>query len=174
MATGVRIFLNINNLSPKGESTDAAYQNWIELIDYKMTVKNQSTVSSGTTGSGAGRAVFEGIHCRANINLSTPSLMQACASGMHYSTAVLAFVKPGGSGNVVYLTKTLTEVFLTEFTDEYGPLDPNNPAAGVGHFNKFNLSFATISETYTQQTASGASGSSTSGSYNITTNSISV
>jgi type VI protein secretion system component Hcp len=61
MATGVRIFLNINNLSPKGESTDAAYQNWIELIDYKMTVKNQSTVSSGTTGSGAGRAVFEGI-----------------------------------------------------------------------------------------------------------------
>lgn len=99
--------------------------------------------------------------------------MQACASGIHYGTAQLVFVKPGGTGNVVYLTINLTEVFLTSFHDQYGPLDPNNPAAGVAHFNTFDLSFASIAYNYTQQTSSGAAGAAFAGSWNITKNATS-
>ncbi|MCE2806221.1 MAG: type VI secretion system tube protein Hcp [Gemmataceae bacterium] len=167
---GVRIFVNINNLSPKGESTDKTYQNWIECIDYSIGVSNQSKVTSGTTGSGAGRASFKELRFRAPINASSATLLQACASGVHYGQVQLVMVRPGGTANVPYLTITLQNAFITNYLNTYGPLNPADPSAGVGHVDEVGISYGQINFSYTQQTAQGGAGSNYVGTWNITNN----
>ena len=169
---GVRIFVNINNLSPKGESQDKTYQNWIECIDYTIGVENQTKVSSGTTGSGAGRATFKELRFRAPINASSATLLQACASGVHYGQVQLVMVRPGGSANVPYLQITLQNAFITFYQNTYGPLGLD-PSAGIGHVDEVGISYGQINFSYTQQTAQGGAGSNYVGTWNILNNATS-
>ena len=166
----VRIFLQINGVT--GESTDAAYAKQIECTLYKMGIKNQSSVASGTTGSGSGRAVFEEMELFAPINSASPTLMQAAASGQTFSNATITFVKAGGGTSVVYLTIKLTQVFLSTYDCAYGPVNPNDSSSPLLHVDKYGLTYGSISFAYNQQTASGGLGAQTAGTYNLLANAI--
>ncbi len=166
----IQIYLTIPGV--KGESTSTQYAGQIECTTFRTAVKNQSSVSSGTTGSGAGRAVFEEIVLVAPINAASPTLMQACAAGTHYSNATITFVKAGGSSSAVYLTIKLSNVFITGFSSIYGPTNPEDASSPLIHADQYRLSFGQISYTYNQQTASGTQGAAYAGSFNLQTMAI--
>jgi type VI protein secretion system component Hcp len=96
--------------------------------------------------------------------------MQACASGVHYGQVQLVMVRPGGTANVPYLQITLQNAFVTNYQNTYGPLNPQDPSAGVGHVDEVGISYGQINFSYTQQTAQGGAGSNYVGTWNITNN----
>jgi type VI secretion system secreted protein Hcp len=161
MAT-VDYFLKVSGID--GESTDDKHKNEIELESWSFGVSNSgSGHSSGTTGSGAGKASFQDIHFVAKLSKASPKLMLACATGEHISEATLTCRKAGGDQQE-YLTIKLNDAFVSSF--QTGGSNGN-----IVPMDQFSLNFGKCEEVYKQQDASkGSVSSPVKVGYNIAAN----
>jgi type VI secretion system secreted protein Hcp len=167
----IDMFLKLDSVT--GESTDSSHAQEIEVASFSHSVSNQSTVGSGTSGSGAGKASFGALKIVARTNNSSATLFQVSASGDHFKTAKLTARKAGKSQQE-YFTIELTEVYVSEYTNGYQPLDANNPGSEVAHVDMYSLSYKTIKITYKPQKADGTLGAPAIGQYNLGNNSTKV
>ena len=108
----IDMFLKLDSVT--GESTDSSHAGEIEVASFSHSVSNQSTVGSGTSGSGAGKASFGALKIVARTNNSSATLFQVAASGDHFKTAKLTARKAGKSQQE-YFTIELTEVYVSEY-----------------------------------------------------------
>jgi len=106
------IFAKLGDI--KGESIDDKHKDEIEVLSYSWGVTN--TVSgSGATGVGAGKAAFQDIHIVHRVDKSTPSLMQACATGTHLKDGTITHRK-AGKGQQEYLVIKMNDIIITGVT----------------------------------------------------------
>ena len=139
-------FLKIDGID--GESTDDKHKGELEISGWSWGATNLGTGSSGTTGSGAGKADLSDIVITKLVDKSTPKLLLACASGKHIKTAVLVCRKAGGDKQE-YLTVSLEKVFISSY---------QSSASGGGPIpeESISLNYVKIKYEYKPQNADGS------------------
>ena len=81
-----KIFLNIDGI--KGESSESAHKEWIDVISFQQGVSSSSSSVSGS-GGGAGKASFQDLKIVKHIDRASPQLLLFTASGRHITTCTL-------------------------------------------------------------------------------------
>jgi len=155
-------FLQITD-GPQGESTDKDFKNQMAIRSFDFGVSNNSKITSDAPGSGSGKPTLSGVNFTKNIDSSSPALYQACCLGSHYKQATINVRKSGGA-QYVYMTVTLTEVYITAYSCS-GSEGSEIP------YESFTITFASIQYTYTPQTMAGAeTGTKPTATYDLTQN----
>jgi len=71
----------------KGESTDDAHKDWIELYSFNLGINNPVTVGSATGGLTAGKASFSSMNVLKRFDKASVKLASAAAVGTHFPKA---------------------------------------------------------------------------------------
>jgi type VI protein secretion system component Hcp len=100
---------------PAGESTDSVFSTLkaLELKSFDFSLENPNTVSSGTTGAGAGKAKFGVFSVKKDVDKASTPLFQCCACGAHFPSVCLAIRKSGGD-KLIYIQYMFRMVFVTK------------------------------------------------------------
>ena len=122
----IDMFLKLDSVT--GESTDSSHAGEIEVASFSHSVSNQSTVGSGTSGSGAGKASFGALKIVARTNNSSATLFQVSASGDHFKTAKLTARKAGKSQQE-YFTSSSPKCMFPSIRMAISHSTPTTPAA---------------------------------------------
>ena len=113
-------FLVIDGI--KGESTDKAHKDAIDIMSFSFGVTN--TGGGGTGGGGStGRATFSSFRFNKLYDKSSPPLFTAAANGAHLQEATFSFRRPGGDNPQDFLTVKLTDVLVTGY-EQGGTKEP--------------------------------------------------
>ena len=105
----VDMFIKIDDI--KGESTDSAHKDEIEVLSWSWGISNPVDARAGA-GKGAGKANFNDLSFMHSVDKASPVLMKACAMGDHFKDATLVSRK-AGKGQQEYLIVKLKEVFVS-------------------------------------------------------------
>lgn len=137
------MFLKLDGI--KGESKDQAHKGEIDIESFTFGVQNGGTFSTGG-GGGAGKVSFADIEIMKSADLSSPLLMEACASGKHIAAALLTVRKAGGKQEEFYKIK-MSDVLVSSVS--------NSGAAGGNPQESLALNFAKIEFDYKEQSEKG-------------------
>jgi len=131
----------------EGESTDKKHKKKIELDSFSVSCAQSGTQSAGS-GGGAGKVRFQDLHITKKIDVASPKLMLACASGKHFPKATL-FCRKAGGEQEEFLTWYLKDVLVSSYQ-----------SGGHGHseilpVDQFSLNFGCIVMEYGVQDEKG-------------------
>lgn len=138
------MFLKLDGI--KGESKDkSGHKGEIDIDSFSFGVSNGGTMGTGG-GGGAGKVSFQDIQIQKVADLSSPSLMEACATGKHIKTGLITVRKAGGKQEEFYKIK-LTDVLVSGVS--------NHGVEGGNPQESLNLNFSKIEFDYKEQAAEG-------------------
>ena len=103
-----KIYLKLDTI--KGESSDLAHKEWVEVYGFQEGVSSTSVVG---IGAGSGKAIFQDLKIVKHIDRSTPQLYLMAASGRHLSSASLDLM----TNEKLSFTITLNDVAITSVTN---------------------------------------------------------
>ena len=136
------IFCKIDGIN--GESTDDRHKNWIEVLNYSLSIQQPVSITSGTGGRTAARASFSDLAIVKELDKSSPNLALYCSNGKHIpkiviemclateqkhtfmkyvlEDAIVSSVSPSGSGGGSKPTESVTFNY-GKIEWEYTPID---------------------------------------------------
>ena len=157
-------YLQISSPDVKGESTDKAHQGWIQVEGFDFNVANPTTISSGTTGSGSGKATLSTITIHKWTDKASPVLYQACCSGEHFGKATLV-ARKSGKNPLEYMIINFTEFYVSSLTTRGSTGEKEDvPREDV------EFSYSTIHIKYVPQKADGSGDSPIEGGWDVKQN----
>ena len=108
-----------------GESLDAQHKGAIDLDSFSWGETNSASASAGA-GGGGGKVLMHDLHVTMRTSKASPLLFLACASGQHFTKAVLT-ARKAGRNQAEFLVFRLTDVIVTSYLiggqDEVTPSD---------------------------------------------------
>jgi type VI secretion system secreted protein Hcp len=157
----VDFFLELGDV--KGESTDKKNPGKIELDSFSVSCAQSGTQHAGS-GGGAGKVRFQDIHITKKVDVASPKLLFACASGQHFPKATLSCRKAGGEQED-FLTWHMKDVLVSSYQ-----------TGGHGHSeilptDQFSLNFGEIVMEYKIQDEKGKTGKPVKAGWNLKSNS---
>ena len=158
----VEMFLKFKEEVP-GESQAKGHEKEIHVQSFKFGASNPSSVSSGTTGSGAGKVDVHELKVQKEVDLSSAVLFQKCCEGTHFEEATLVLREAGGSEPVEYWTMSMKQVFVDQ-------ISWNAVEQGGKPGEDLHLSFAECKITYWSQNEKGAKDQKAEASWNVKKN----
>jgi len=149
---------------PQGESTDKWFstKGALECLSISFGASQADTTTSGTSGSGAGRAKFEEFQIEKFVDLASVPLFQACAAGAHFPSMMLCLRKPGGS-NLLYLQYIFRQVFVVNISYSGGSGEEQPKEVIKFKYNALGIQ-------YVRQLATGAGGTPIQAMWSLATN----
>lgn len=162
MATDV--YLQIDGI--KGESQDSSHKDWIECSSVHWGIMQpRSACSSSGGGHTAERCELDDIMFHKVADLSSPILMQTCATGKTIPKAKFEFMRADGDGKPIkYFEIELENVLI-------GQISPSIEAGNLLSENVC-LKFSKVKWRYNQQKIGGGAGGSTVGGWDLNQNKI--
>jgi type VI secretion system secreted protein Hcp len=160
----IDVYLQIDGI--KGESGDETHKDWIECSSVNWAITQPRSATASTAGGHtAERAELDDITLTKLTDLSSPILMQTCATGRTLAKARLEFLRADGQGQrVKYFEIELENVLIGHIAPAIHPGDIL--AEHVA------LKFSKVKWRYTQQKVSGGAGGNTAGGCNLASNRI--
>ena len=153
------IFARIGTI--KGESRDARHKDEIEVLSWAWGMSQSGSTHAGG-GAGAGKVTFQDLTFTHHVDKASPSLMKACATGVHTKDATIT-VRKAGKAQAEYLVITLSDVLVTSvFTSV--------TAEGDATVENVGLSFAKVDLEYKPQKADGSLEAGVHFTYDLKTN----
>lgn len=156
----VDMFLNIEG-EIEGESQDKEHAKEIDVLAWSWGLSQSGSFHHGG-GGGSGKANFQDLSVTKWVDKASPSLALYCASGDHYSKAVLT-VRKAGKKPLEYLIITMTDVLVTSIS-----------TGGSGGEDKLTenitLNFRDVEVKYTEQKKDGSGGTPQEFKWNIAEN----
>ena len=142
-------FLQIDGI--KGESTDDAHKDWIEVLSFNSGVSQMASGSASTSGGGTtARADFQDFSIVKTMDSASPLIALACAEGRHIKEVKLELCRSGGD-KVLYMEYKMTNCIIS--STSVGGGGGGEPTESV------TFNFGKIEWTYTKQKrADGAGG----------------
>jgi type VI secretion system secreted protein Hcp len=147
----VDYYLKIDGVD--GESTARGFEGWIEIESFYWGATQTAVVGGG--GGGAGKVVVSDFTLVKRVDKASPRLFQACVTGLHASSAVLAAKR--GDTNATYLKYQLTDVLVSSFRDA--------GTAGEPPLEEISLNFTRIEFSYAPTLPSGQLGQPITATY---------
>jgi type VI secretion system secreted protein Hcp len=158
-------FFQVKTPDIVGESSDTKFGKAIEILSFSMGVSNPATIGSATGGGAGGKASFSPFSIMKRTDSASPVLMQGCASGVHYASAVLSLRKAGGATALVYLTYTFSEVFIESIQWSGSTGGDDVPTESV------SFAYGQLQVSYQPQSKTGtAQGAAIPGGWSVLTN----
>src|SRR5262245_23935842 len=108
----VDMFMKIDDI--KGESSDAAHKDEIEVLSWSWGMSQSGTAQSGT-GGGAGKVNVQDRSLPKYVAKSSPNLMKLCCTGQHFKNAKL-IVRKAGCKPLEYIVIELTDGLVAAVT----------------------------------------------------------
>ncbi len=151
----VDMFLKLDGI--KGESTDEKHKDWIQIESFSWGLSQSGGVGRGG-GAGAGKVSFQDLHIVSPVNIASPLLALACASGQHIKLATLTARKSGGDGarGGDYLVITLEDLLVSSYEAASGEPPASGGAPPVVPFDQLSFNFSKISMEYKVQQPDGS------------------
>lgn len=150
-------FLKLDGIS--GGSTDPSHKGEIDIMSWSWG-ESQTGGGGAGRGAGAGKVSMQDFHFSMDMNVASPQLFTACATGKHLPSATLTLRNPGSDGpGLEFLKITLANVLVSSYqtggnlmdSGQYSPLGPNSDIP----IDQFTLNFAKIEYSYSGQSAAG-------------------
>jgi type VI secretion system secreted protein Hcp len=150
----------------KGDATDAGHKDWIEIQSFNHVITQPASATAASSGGGTyARAEHGDYEVVKQIDLSSPTLNQMCASGKHIKSVIINLMRASGDASVLYLKVELKECIISKV------LTNGNSGAAPTETVAFN--YGTILWTYTaQKRADGSKGGNVAAGYDVTQNKI--
>ena len=145
----------------KGESLDAKHKDEIEIESFSWGATQPAAVAS--VGGGAGKVSFQDIHFTMRVNVASPNLMVACASGQHIKEATLT-VRKAGRDQLEYYILKLSDTLVSSY--QSGGSEGSNALP----VDQFSLNFAKIEFEYKSQKPDGTLGATVKGGWDLKAN----
>ncbi|WP_313202440.1 type VI secretion system tube protein Hcp [Pseudomonas sp.] len=139
-----------------GESQDAQYKHWIEILGYTFgTSQSTSATASSAGGATSGRTTLSNLTFTKYLDKASCKLLEASCAGQHLKEVRLVVCRAGGD-KLKYYEVVLEEVIIADFIQ--------GVHAGVPT-EIVQLNYGRIKTTYTRQQRAdgGAAGSVTGG-----------
>lgn len=108
------MFLKLDQIP--GESIVKGHANEIDVLAFSWGVSNPATISSAGGGLTSGKPSFQELSLTKYVDLASPQLMTAAATGKHIASATFTVLRSNGTGLANYYTVTLTEVLVTSIS----------------------------------------------------------
>jgi type VI secretion system secreted protein Hcp len=156
-------YLQIDGL--KGESTDTAHKDWIEILSWSHVISQPSSATANSAGGGtSGRCKHEDFVITKYVDLASPKLYEMCSSGKHISKVIVELMRASGGAPVKYLAIEMDQVVISKVAP--GHIDGNDLPVESVSFN-----YGIIKWTYTQQKrADGSKGGNVTGGWSLVEN----
>jgi type VI secretion system secreted protein Hcp len=160
----IDVYLQIDGI--KGESNDDKHKDWIECASVQWGIAQPKSATASTGGGHtAERAELEEISFAKMADLSSPILMQSCASGKTIPKAKFEFMRADADGQrVKYFEMELENVLV-------GQVNPHINGGDILH-ESVSLKFSKVKWKYTQQRIGGGAGGNTAGGWDLATNRV--
>jgi type VI secretion system secreted protein Hcp len=107
----VDYFLKIDGID--GESQDSKHSKEIQLDSWSWGETNAGSMRAGG-GGGSGKVSMQDFHFTMPVNVASPKLFDACATGAHVKNAILTCRK-AGKEQQEFLKWTFTDVFISSY-----------------------------------------------------------
>ncbi|TDJ36356.1 MAG: type VI secretion system tube protein Hcp [Gammaproteobacteria bacterium] len=154
------IFLMLDGI--KGEATDEAHKEEINVLSYSWGMNNPTAVHSGA-GTAAGKVSVQDLVIVKNMDKASPTLTEHCCLGKVVPAGTLT-VQRAGEDKVQALVLELTHVFVTA-------IDSNDSAdSGQLPSETIVLSFKEFKFKYTPQDKKGKGEAEIEVGFNIAEN----
>lgn len=140
----------------KGESLQEGYEGQIEILSYSWGV-SQAGGFSFSTGGTVAKANVHDMSVSFQQCSASPKLMEHCAKGKHFDSALLSCLKAGGDKQEKYLEITLEDVIVSSYTT--GGSGDDMPHESL------TLNFAKVKLEYFSQDDKGATKSAGVGTF---------
>jgi type VI secretion system secreted protein Hcp len=159
-------FLKIDSID--GDSQVKGHEKEIQIDSFSFGVTQFSSIGSATGGAGAGKVSLQDIHFSAPVNVASPKLFLACATGQHFKKATLTCRKTGGDAQGIdFLKINFTDLLVSGYALGSNELD-NGFSARPGDADlptdQFSLNFHKVEMLFTSQRSDGSVGDQTVGS----------
>lgn len=162
MAT--EIFLNIDDKAIAGESIRSGHEGEIDILSFKFAVHHEGQKEQTGGKVTQGRAEFSDVVITKHVDKSSPKLMQACASGQHFTKAVITMRSTASDGDKVdFYIVTFNDLIISSF-DNTGQSD------GDALSEEIMVSYSKVGFKYTVQGKDGNNAGEVTGSWNVKTN----
>jgi len=110
LAQGIKIFVFIDEI--RGESVDPIHREWIDAAACSESIINSVSAAGG--GGGVSRLSFSDIKILKSVDMTSPKLREAVATGKHIRNATIEFWQTIGGESKRYLEIKLSDVLITE------------------------------------------------------------
>jgi type VI secretion system secreted protein Hcp len=138
-------FLKIEGVT--GESVVKGMEGQIDILAWSWGASQSGTMHSAT-GGGAGKANVQDLTFTHHVDKASPTLLQFCCSGKHFTKATLTMRK-AGDNPLNYVVITLENVLISGVS--------MGGAHGDDRLNEtVTLNFSKFSYTYQPQDSTGA------------------
>jgi type VI secretion system secreted protein Hcp len=137
-------FLKIGDI--KGESADDRHKDEIDVESWSWG--EVQPASPASSGAAVGKVQMQDFQFAMKTSRASPSLLVACATGEHFSKAVLSGRKAGKSPGD-FLVITLTDVHVTSF--QTGDSRSSDPVL----LDRLTLGYGTVEYEYRLQKPDG-------------------
>ena len=144
----------------EGESKQDGVEKQIEIYSFSWGVSQAGGYAYGS-GGGVSKANVQDLSLTFRQCAASAKLMEACASGKHYDSAMLTCFKAAGDKQAKYLEIDLTDVVVSSY--QTGGSGDDMPIEAV------TLNFAKVKQEYFEQDDKGGTVSKGSGSWNQAT-----
>jgi len=134
----------------------------LEIRNFSFGVTQAETTGSYSGGASAGKVKFDEFSIERKVDQASCPIYNACTSGAHFPSVMLAIRKAGGSP-LVYLQFCFRQVFVTN-------ISWNGGGGEEGFTEQVKFKFGAMGIRYIQQLATGAEGTKMEGYWNIITN----
>lgn len=158
-------YLHIDGID--GESEDERHRKWIEVSNVLYAIHQPRAEAISTAGGHtSGRAELYPITFKKLADLSSPILLQTCATGKTIPKAVFEFMRAdGGDGkSIVYFRIDLENLIIANIT-------PNSGDGGI-MCEHVQLAYAKIKWQYTRQSIRGGAQGKTAGGWDCAANKV--
>lgn len=143
-----------------GESTDSKHSGEIDVESWSWGETNSGTAGHGG-GGGAGKVAPQDLTITKLMDKSSPMLFIACATGQHFTDALLTARKAGG-GQQEYLKIKLEEILVSSYQTSGG--------TGARVVETVSFNFAKLSVSYWEQKGDGSLGGEAKQGYDFAAN----
>ena len=131
------IFARIGTI--EGESRDARHKGQIEVLSWAWGLSQLAGAGHGT-GAGTGKVTFHDLTFTHHVDKASPSLMKACATGVHLKDATIT-VRRAGKGQQEYLVVTMSDVLVTNVSTSVSAADDATAESVALTFAKVDLEY---------------------------------
>ena len=160
---GSSFFVKIDGI--KGESAVQGHKDEIDVFSFNLGVSQAGNSEIGS-GAGAGKSQFEPVKIYKNVDVASPALFLACATGQRIKKVELKAARQNGeSGLQEYLLITLTDVVVSGFNDQSANGDGSQTI-----LESVSLKYAKIEISYRKQNPDGSLGDPVKAGFDLKTN----
>ena len=130
-------FLKVEGV--KGESRVKGFEGQVQVLAWSWGMSQTGTTHHGS-GGGAGKVNVQDLSFTHYVDSATPTLIQACCKGTHFTKATLTMRKAGGEP-LPYLIITFEDLLVTSVSGGGSGGEDQQTENVTLNFAKFKVSY---------------------------------